>query len=154
MENNKTNILYGLGLLAIVVLVGAMFWFFTAPDTTPENPSDVGFVSNFDDCAAAGYPVMESYPRQCRTPDGQLYIESTPTNPVATATGGCYIGGCSSQICSDQPDMASTCEYRAEYSCYQTATCERQASGQCGWTQTAALSLCLTSSAGFGVDGK
>ncbi|MFA5877332.1 MAG: hypothetical protein WC880_03125 [Candidatus Paceibacterota bacterium] len=56
---------------------------------------------------------------------------------------GCFIGGCSSQICSDQPDVVSSCEYRSEYACYQKATCERQKSGACGWTQTAEFKLCL-----------
>ena len=57
--------------------------------------------------------------------------------------GACYKGGCSSQLCSDQPDMVSTCEYREEYACYQSAVCERQASGQCGWTETSDLRACL-----------
>jgi hypothetical protein len=64
----------------------------------------------------------------------------------ATASGGCYIGGCSSQICSDQPDAVSTCEFREEYACYRTAKCERQTNGQCGWTQTTALTMCLDAS--------
>jgi hypothetical protein len=66
---------------------------------------------------------------------------STPP-PVA---GGCFVGGCSSQICSEDPHAISTCEYRQEYACYKTAACERQASGQCGWTDTAALRMCLAS---------
>ena len=57
----------------------------------------------------------------------------------------CFIGGCSSQICSDQPGVVSSCEYRAEYACYQKATCQRQTSGACGWTQTAELKSCLLS---------
>ena len=32
-------------------------------------------ISNFEECAAAGYPVMESYPRQCRTIDGRTFVE-------------------------------------------------------------------------------
>ncbi|MFA5746610.1 MAG: Gmad2 immunoglobulin-like domain-containing protein [Candidatus Paceibacterota bacterium] len=32
-------------------------------------------VNNFEECAAAGYPVMESYPRQCKTPEGNNFIE-------------------------------------------------------------------------------
>lgn len=32
-------------------------------------------VSNFDDCIAAGYEVTESYPRQCKTPDGKSFTE-------------------------------------------------------------------------------
>lgn len=61
--------------------------------------------------------------------------------PVAAAK--CYVGGCSSQICSDKPDVASTCIYREVYACYQGAACERQSDGQCGWTQTPALKACV-----------
>jgi len=32
-------------------------------------------VHSFGDCVRAGYPVMESYPRQCRTPDGRTFAE-------------------------------------------------------------------------------
>lgn len=32
-------------------------------------------VQNFDECIKAGYPVMESYPRQCKTPDGKTFTE-------------------------------------------------------------------------------
>ncbi len=60
-------------------------------------------------------------------------------------TGGCVIGGCSSQLCVDEKEgpTMSTCEYRESYACYTTATCERQASGQCGWTKTPELTQCL-----------
>ena len=55
----------------------------------------------------------------------------------------CYVGGCSSQVCSDRPDVITTCEWRDEYACYQGATCERQGDGQCGWTETPELLACL-----------
>ncbi|HJJ23206.1 MAG TPA: hypothetical protein OQH54_05790 [Nitrosopumilus sp.] len=32
-------------------------------------------ISNFEECIAAGNPAMESYPRQCRTSDGQHFVE-------------------------------------------------------------------------------
>ncbi|MCV0373415.1 MAG: hypothetical protein K5793_07680 [Nitrosarchaeum sp.] len=32
-------------------------------------------IESFDDCVAAGNPVMESYPRQCRTSDGVNFVE-------------------------------------------------------------------------------
>lgn len=35
-------------------------------------------VLSFEDCEEAGYPVMESYPRQCKTPDGRTYAEEIP----------------------------------------------------------------------------
>ncbi|MBS3104091.1 hypothetical protein J4222_03945 [Candidatus Woesearchaeota archaeon] len=31
-------------------------------------------ITSFEECAAAGYPVMESYPRQCRA-NGELFVE-------------------------------------------------------------------------------
>lgn len=65
----------------------------------------------------------------------------TTVPPVQTAK--CYVGGCSGQICSDNEGMVSTCEYREEYACYKTAKCERQQNGQCGWTNTPALNMCL-----------
>lgn len=32
-----------------------------------------GAIQNFDDCAKAGYDVMESYPEQCRSGDGRVF---------------------------------------------------------------------------------
>jgi hypothetical protein len=32
-------------------------------------------INSIADCAESGYPVAESYPRQCRTPDGRLFVE-------------------------------------------------------------------------------
>lgn len=56
----------------------------------------------------------------------------------------CYVGGCSAQICSDTPNIASDCMYREEYGCYQkTSTCKRQSNGECGWTQTNDLKVCI-----------
>lgn len=73
-------------------------------------------------------------------------VSTTPAVPAPApepAQGQCYVGGCSSQLCSDRQDMVSTCEFRAEYACYRTATCERQTNGTCGWTQTAELKACV-----------
>ena len=32
-------------------------------------------ITNFNECAMAGNPIMESMPRQCATPDGRTFIE-------------------------------------------------------------------------------
>lgn len=58
----------------------------------------------------------------------------------------CHVGGCSSQVCSEREGILTTCEFKAEYACYRSATCERQDSGKCGWTQTDALTSCIESS--------
>ncbi len=56
----------------------------------------------------------------------------------------CVRAGCSDQLCvEDGMDIASTCEWRPVYECYQQATCERQQNGQCGFTPTHELVQCL-----------
>lgn len=56
----------------------------------------------------------------------------------------CRPTGCSGQVCSDE-DMVTTCEARPEYACYKEpfAVCERQSTGECGWTETRSLTTCL-----------
>lgn len=110
-------------------------------------------ITNFDECAQAGNAIMESYPRQCRTADGRLFVEVLPPgqNPSEIGGGGlsvngCAVAGCSGQLCvsaDEAGDIMTTCEYRAEYSCYREASCEPQADGACGWTQTPQLLQCL-----------
>ena len=57
-----------LALLAAVVLMGAGC--FQAKTV----------VTSFEECVAAGNPVMESYPRQCRA-DGVTYVEQVAVPP-------------------------------------------------------------------------
>lgn len=73
------------------------------------------------------------------------FKESLPAQTsTSTNQGACYVGGCSSQICSDTEGVASNCEYREEYACYQkTSICERQSTGECGWTPTTELAVCI-----------
>jgi hypothetical protein len=63
-----------------------------------------------------------------------------PVDPV-----GCIKGGCSGQLCVDasKPPIATTCEWREEYACYQTAICELQPDGSCGFRKTPELVACL-----------
>jgi len=71
----------------------------------------------------------------------QLWFKVT-NEPVAAE---CHVGGCSGQVCSEDPNVITTCEFRPEYACYHAATCEVQADGNCGWTETAELQACLAS---------
>ena len=32
-------------------------------------------ITNFEHCIKAGHPVMESYPRQCKIPNGKTFTE-------------------------------------------------------------------------------
>ena len=128
----------------IIILVAAAFFF-----AYLINRKSVGKVNDFEQCAKLGFPVMESYPRQCRAGD-KIFVEDTNANKPANnntniASPECKIAGCSGQLCVDKnaEDIITTCEYRPDYACYKTARCERQSDGNCGWTQTAELSECV-----------
>jgi hypothetical protein len=155
-------------LLGIVVLAGVVASVIQL--TRQEHVSDIS-VHDFASCTDADNPVMESYPRQCRAKDGRVFVEevsdhmsqpdnsiddtpfedtenviSIPPQPLSIKHGACAVAGCSGTLCVEA-DIASTvittCEFRSSYVCYDTATCERQANGQCGWTRTPALDKCL-----------
>jgi len=72
-------------IVVIVVLVGGFA-------LSPKKGSDVPLlITSFDECAAK-YPVLESYPEQCNTPDGKHFVReisvatSTPITPVTPPT--------------------------------------------------------------------
>lgn len=149
---------------ALGLIAGALAGYYFGYDNGWENaldkpsdsvPTDGYRSSNFEECVAAGNPVMESYPRQCRTPDGRNFVEDIASNPYPPSSppttppkevGSCATAGCSSQLCVESSvaaDIVTTCEFRSEYACYRTATCARQSNSECGWTQTPELVACL-----------
>ncbi|HEU4434925.1 MAG TPA: DUF6748 domain-containing protein [Pyrinomonadaceae bacterium] len=75
----------------------------------------------------------------------QFYLRAKPGGTSSgnnNANKPCFKTGCSGQVCADE-EVMTTCEYRAEYACYKTAKCERQANGKCGFTETPELRRCL-----------
>lgn len=115
----KRKILFG---LVIMVLLGLAVFFlnFGSDDTSGE-------VTNFQECVEAGYPVMESYPRQCRDSEGNLFVEeiefelgeefygSSSMFPCESDEG-CMISGCNGEICQsiEEESFASICLYPEE----------------------------------------
>lgn len=74
---------FTVGFLIIIVLTGiAVLVSFLAPNTAE--------ILSFEECAKAGYPIMESYPRQCRA-DGTTFVEEIKTaaydTPVSLRVG-------------------------------------------------------------------
>ncbi len=41
----------------------------------PVEPCGEEKITSFEKCVSAGYPVLESYPRQCKMPDGKTFTE-------------------------------------------------------------------------------
>lgn len=58
-------------LISLAILTTALGAYLVQQST----PKPKITINSFDDCIKAGYPVMESYPRQCRTPDGKSFTE-------------------------------------------------------------------------------
>lgn len=57
-------------------------------------------INSFEDCVNAGYPVMESYPRQCRSADGRVFIETlNETERFFCGDGICLEGACAGFNC-------------------------------------------------------
>ncbi len=67
--------------LIILLLAGSVFSlvvgissYFGTEQNQP-SPKPVNRVRDFEECMAAGYPIQESYPRTCTTPQGVTFVE-------------------------------------------------------------------------------
>ncbi|MDH7594283.1 MAG: hypothetical protein QHG99_08045 [Methanomicrobiales archaeon] len=78
-----------LALLAILFATGCVGW---VKETVKKGDEQI---EDFDTCVSAGYPVMESCPRQCRTPEGQVFIEDL--TPALCLSGRGHWNECSSR---------------------------------------------------------
>lgn len=55
-----------------MLVVGVLIW-------QTQNIAKTQSINSFEECAAAGYPIMESYPERCSTPDGRAFTRDTST---------------------------------------------------------------------------
>ena len=58
-------------IISILVIAVFAYWVFAVRDfkLTPSA------ITTFEECVSRGFPVMESYPRQCRTDSGKTFTE-------------------------------------------------------------------------------
>ena len=64
-------------LLIVLLLIAADVAWLVTKKNAPQP-----IITTFEECAQAGYPILESYPEQCRTPDGRSFtriVESSGT---------------------------------------------------------------------------
>lgn len=87
--NKKILILTGI-IIALVVIIIAGYFVLQKPPTSE--------ITNFEQCTKAGYPVLETYPRQCKTPDGRKFREILKQKNTCIEQGGNVCS--SSQTCS------------------------------------------------------
>lgn len=71
--NKRKNIFgtYKTVLVVVLLLLAAVGLY-----TYLSNSSSEATITSFEECVAAGNPVMESYPRQCRAANGEVFVEN------------------------------------------------------------------------------
>jgi|GEM_PF-1607509 hypothetical protein len=107
MKTGKQSGFGVIGVLAILValgVVGFAGWYVNKARSQP-------LVKNYQECVNKGYPILLTYPGQCKTPDGKSFtnpadtsnslntaglailsgvVTQGPTAPVCSTSGGCY----------------------------------------------------------------
>jgi len=134
--------------IILIILVISAFISVTVDFVEKKTHEQIPPPTNFEECAAEGNPVMESYPRQCISKEGEHFTEDI-TEDIETPIiqNGCMVAGCSRQLCIEEKEAGNiftSCEFLPEYTCYEKALCERQGDGGCGWTQTEELKSCIS----------
>lgn len=77
MQKNKKMVYLNLALGFLVFGVITVLFAVNTTDhvvITADNPRSRA-IKSFDECVAAGFPVLESYPRKCHTDDGRRFVE-------------------------------------------------------------------------------
>src|SRR3954470_17355881 len=77
--NNK--ILLVVGVIAIVAI--GFFAFVYHPGSPTNTQNNTTQVNSFEDCKNAGYQMLSSaYPFQCKTPDGQVFVQKVVSTEI------------------------------------------------------------------------
>ncbi len=113
----------------------------SAPTSTCDDPRRRYVARDQETCNLTDY-ICE--------PGSQQFTDScgcgcfTPDRPAASAP--CHYDGCASQLClgpdSTEP-VVTTCIALPEYACLRLTTCEPQADGVCGLTQSPEYTSCV-----------
>jgi len=115
MLKNKT-LLYGFSAVVIAIVGISLFAYLNKPT-----------ISSFEECAAAGNPVLESYPPRCKTADGKTFTQSLPawktdgiTMMRIPETGNLACFGCGATQCRDPIPTLEVVEETEEQHCTVT----------------------------------
>jgi hypothetical protein len=74
MENKKTALIVSFILVIIILITGSIF-VFTDLNQKAKN------INSFEECAKY-YPVQESFPERCNTPDGRTFVNSNARQQI------------------------------------------------------------------------
>lgn len=75
-------------VVILITLIGVVVYFLW----NKQKSLKLDAITNFEECIQAGYPALESYPAQCRTPDGKHFVEEVKNDPLPSS-GSITISG-------------------------------------------------------------
>lgn len=88
------------------------------------NKQKIASISNFQECAEAGYPIMDSYPARCMTPDKRSFTQELsdeekrklipPQDTTSCGDGICQEITCSAIRCPE-PETPVSCPQDCPY---------------------------------------
>lgn len=127
-------------ILLIALLAGGLYVFInnTKPEPTLEPTQNATPKPTFDDIYSPR-PIPEDTPTTTKVPSGDNRVPPEYTSGESRFSRGtcqqdsdCQVGGCSSEVCSSEDNIMSTCEYSEDFpgtdshrcGCYNNA---------CGW---------------------
>ena len=79
VKDKNLVILSGIFIALLMVIFGLIAYI-----VIDNNAKFRNSITSFEECANSGRPVMESYPRQCRTSDGRLFVEEIKDESLVT----------------------------------------------------------------------
>ncbi len=62
-------------IVLVILFVGVGGYYLGTRQVSTKDFKDKINIKNFEECAASGYPILESYPRQCKT-GNQMFTEN------------------------------------------------------------------------------
>lgn len=94
--NSKKKLIIGIIIGLLIVGLGIGIFIYSKRSVT------ISEISSFEECVKAGYPILETYPRQCKAPDGRVFsekIEVATTTPEEICENLCGDGICQEIVC-------------------------------------------------------
>ncbi|MBI2577257.1 MAG: hypothetical protein HYV77_00225 [Candidatus Wildermuthbacteria bacterium] len=75
-------LIFLLSVIAVILVVGVfVLYFYVVPRLIATDDLNVEGITSFEACLKKGYPIMESYPRQCKAPYGRTFTEDIRNEP-------------------------------------------------------------------------
>jgi len=94
-------------------IIVTAFFLFSCSGLAESNSSSK--ITSYQGCVEAGYPIMRSFPAQCMTPDGRVFVDDQreEANEQKICVDRCGDGVCHEIVCLGQgcpcPETPESC---------------------------------------------